>query len=226
MFEPKPSAPGSSPVWESFLAAVRARAMVDLREDFRNGLDVWNGPEGWQNSWKVDSTGSARPGRLALLRDSIPLSDYRLEFLGQIESKGLSFVFRAADASNYQVGKLVVVKPGPLPSLAFVHYTVIQGVEGPHTQAPLSLEARSDTIYKLLVAVEGDHFTVTVNGQYAASWSDSRLKSGGVGFFAEKGEAARLRGVHVVEHEDVLGQICYQVSQWTADRRAIGAKDE
>jgi hypothetical protein len=226
MFGPNGDVAASSLRWEEFKTAVRERATVDVHEDFHSGLGAWSGAEGSTGAWSVDRVGSAHPGRLALLRESIPLVNYRLEFLGQIESKALSFAFRAADLRNYQAAKLVVVRPGPLPALALVRYTVINGVEGPHTQTALTMEARNDTIYKMGVAVEGDHFTVTVNGQLAGAWTDDRLQSGGVGFFADKGEAAWLRGVHLVDKEDLLGRICYQVSQWTADRRTIGEKDE
>ena len=215
--------PASRSRWDSFLSAVQARASIDIQDGFGSGFDAWTGAD---STWSSES-GSARPGRLALLRDSIPLTNYRLAFVGQIESKALSVAFRASDLRNYQAGKLIVVKPGPLPSLAFVHYPVINGVEGPRTQTPtLTMEARPDTLYKVVVTVEGDHFSVSVNGQFVTAWSDDRLKSGGIGFFADQGERARVIGVHVIENEDVLGRICYQVSQWTADRRRIGAKDE
>jgi hypothetical protein len=212
--------------WSSLTAAARARATVDLEVDFHSGLDGWTGKDGWSKTWSLDSSGSARPGSLALLRESIPLTDYHVELLGQIDSKALGFVLRAADTKNYQAVKLVVVKPGPLPTLALVRYAVIDGREGPKIQTPLTLEARSDTLYKLMVTVQDDHFTVLVNGVYANSWTEERLKSGGVGFFADKGEVSRLRWVHVIDKQDFLGWVCYQVSQWTADRRTSGVKHE
>jgi len=210
--------------FSSIAAAARARATVDLEDDFHSGLDGWTGKEGWAKSWSFDGAGSARPGSLALLKESIRLTDYHVELLGQIDSKALGFVLRAADMMNYQAVKLAVTKPGPLPTLALVRYTVIDGREGPKTQTPLTLEARSDTLYKLVVDVQGDHFSVLVNGVYAGSWTEDRLKSGGVGFFADKGEGSRLRWVHLIDKQDFLGWICYQVSQWTADRKTSGVK--
>jgi hypothetical protein len=56
--------------------------------------------------------------------------------------------------------------------------------------------------------------------------SDTHLKSGGVGFFAEKGEIAHIRAVHVVDNEDFLGWLCSEVSRWNADRARIGVKHE
>ena len=133
---------------------------------------------------------------------------------------------RAADPSNYQAVKIGVVKPGPLSSLTFARYPVIDGHEGPKTEMAIPLTVRSDTLYKLLVLVQGDHFTVTVNDVLADAWTDGRFKTGGIGFFADKAEVARVRTVHVIDKEDFLGWLCYQVCQWTADRPTIGEKHE
>ena len=139
----------------------------------------------------------------------------------------MGFVFRAPDTDNYQAVKLVVVKPGAVPTLAMVRYTVINGKAGPKVQTPLPIEGpRRDTIYKLLVDVQGDNFTVSVNGQLVNGWSDTRLKSGGIGFFADKGESARVRSLHVIDHQDFLGWLCSQVSWWTADRQKSGVAHE
>ncbi len=206
--------------------AIRARATTDLEEDFQDGFGAWSGAAGWQRTWSVDRSGSAQPGKLALYTPSIPLSDYHLEFQGQIESKAMGFVFRAADTNNYQAVKLAIRKTGPQQNVAMIRYTVIDGEEGRRMEFPLGLDLHDDTIYRLLVEVQGPHFTVSVNGQLVDAWSDERLKTGGVGFFADKGEVARLRSVRVVDKQDFLGWLCSQVSQWTADRRAMGARHE
>jgi hypothetical protein len=211
--------------WSAVKAAARARATIDLQDDFRSGLDSWSGPKGWGSTWTVDSFGMVRPGRLALFHPSLSLSDYRFEFVSQIDSKGFGFVFRAADTNNYQAVKVVTVKPGPLVSLAMVRYAVINGREDARTQIPIPMEARRDTIYRTLVTVQGDHFSVEMNGQLAGGWTDGRLKSGGVGFFTEKGESARLVSVHVVDKQDFLGWLCSQVSPWTADRQVSGVTE-
>jgi hypothetical protein len=85
---------------------------------------------------------------------------------------------------------------------------------------------RTDTLYDVLVTAQGDSYTITINGQLVDTWSDNRLKSGGVGLFAEKGEISQVRSVHVTENEDFLGWVCSQVSHWNADRARIGVKHE
>jgi hypothetical protein len=40
------------------------------------------------------------------------------------------------------------------------------------------------------------------------SWSDSRLKHGGIGFFNARGEDSRVRWVQVTHQYDMLGRLC------------------
>jgi hypothetical protein len=72
-------------------ARISHRAAVEVQDDFRSGLSQWAGGTDWAKSWSYDGTGFARPGRLALLSGSLPLSDYRLEFAAQIEHKAVSW---------------------------------------------------------------------------------------------------------------------------------------
>jgi len=223
---PKPSIELGPLSSGSFAAAVHERAMIDLQENFQAGLGAWSGTSGWEKSWVVSSSGSAQPGRLALFVPSNHLTDYRVELQGYIESKALGFVFRATDSANYYAVRIAIKKPGPLPSVVVVRYAVIDGHEEPKHEAPITFNLRDDTFYRILLTVEGEHFGVTVNDQLVDAWSDGRLKSGGIGLFGDKGEKASVRSVHLVENDDFLGKLCSQVSQWTADRRTIGAKHE
>lgn len=138
----------------------------------------------------------------------------------------LGFVFHAADPANYYAVQIAIRKPGPLPSVVVIRYAVIGGHEESRHEAPITQYLRDDTFYHVLLTVDGEHFGVSLNGQLIDAWSDGRLKSGGIGLFAGKGEKADVRSVHLVENDDFLGRLCSQVSQWTADRRTIGAKHE
>ncbi len=40
------------------------------------------------------------------------------------------------------------------------------------------------------------------------SWSEPRLRQGGVGFFTARGEESRLRWVQVTHQYDMLGRLC------------------
>lgn len=197
----------------SLMEAITARATVELSDDFRSGFDAWSAKQGGESTWSVDPSGWVRPGRLALYRDTIPLTDYRLEFMCQIQSRALGFAFRAVDTNNYYAVKIGIVRPGPLPSIALIRYAVINGRAGPKTLVSVPLAVQSDTLYRVVTEVRGDLFSVTLNGQLADAWSDGQFKSGGIGFFTDNGEVSRLRGVHVVDKDDILGRIALHLGQ-------------
>ena len=65
---------------------------------------------------------------------------------------------------------------------------------------------RRDTLYRVQMTVKGGDFSTAVNGQMVDSWSDEKLRSGGVGFFADNGEVASLRYVQITDKDTVLGR--------------------
>jgi hypothetical protein len=194
--------------WESVRQNILDRAAIELYDDFRSGLSSWEGKGDWAQTWSYDRTGFARSGALALYAPSLELTDYQFEFLGQIEKKGLSWVVRAQDPDNYYVTKIVITRPGPLPGVAIVRYAVIGGKEGPRQQIPLAMSVHNDMLYRVRVEVRGDSFTTFIQGQVVDSWSDGRLKHGGIGFFSSKGEQSLLRWVTVSHQYDALGRLC------------------
>jgi hypothetical protein len=188
--------------------SISQRAAIAFSDDFRMGLDAWESRSNLTRTWSYDAAGFVRPGPLAVFKPTLDLTDYRFEFLGEIDQKALGWAFRAKDLNNYYAMKFVVVKPGPLPLIHMVHYTVINGKEGPRVDRPLPLTARSDMLYRIQVDVHGSDFTVMAQGQIVDFWSDSRLGRGGVGFFSNRGERARLRWVEVSHQYDTLGRLC------------------
>jgi hypothetical protein len=183
------------------------RAAIALDEDFRAGLDDWTS-RGGTTDWAFDATGFVRPGPLALYRPSVDLTDYQLQFLGLIDKKALSWVVRAADFDDYYVVKLVVLKPGPVPTIGVTRYAVIHGVAQNRADTTAFINAREDMLYRVRMDIHGDSFALTVQGQMVDSWSEPRLRTGGVGFFTARGEASRLRWVQVTHQYDMLGRLC------------------
>lgn len=206
-----------SGTFASIREAIRARATVLIEEEFRTGFGAWSGPPGWQLTWALDQAGAAMPGALAILERSRPLGDYRVEFAAQMEKRGLAFALRAADLQNYHAVQFLMVKPGPLPVVHIVRYPVVNGRAGSRTELPMPLALRPDTLYQVTAHVRGDQFIVSVNGQVVDTWTDPLRPTGGVGFFAEKGMAFRLRWVRVVDKDDFLGWLCSQFSPKTVD---------
>ena len=86
-------------------------------DNFHAGLASWDG-KNLRKTWAYDKEGFIRPGRLVLYKPSRDMTDYKLEFLTQIERKGVNWVFRAVDEQNYYGMKLAVTEPGPRPLVA------------------------------------------------------------------------------------------------------------
>lgn len=193
---------------EGVRSLLRSRAAVRYDTDFRSGLSTWSGPAGWSKDWSYDQAGFLRPGKFGLWRQSMPLSDYRMEFLGQIERKSIGWVFRASDEMNYNAAKITITKPGALPMADLIHYSVVNGQESRHSSVHLPFAVRNDTIYRVQLDVQGTQFTTRVNGRMVDSWSDPSHRSGGVGFLSGEGELARVRWLRVSNRDDLLGRIC------------------
>jgi hypothetical protein len=205
--------------WESVREGIAERAGVELFDDFRSGLSSWQGGKDWAESWSYDNAGFVRAGALALFSPSLEMADYEFEFLGRIEKKALSWVVRAQDTRNYHALKIVITRPGPLPSIALVRSAVIAGKEGPQTRIPLALTVTNDTLYRVKTTVRGNSFTVSVQGRVVATWSDERLRRGGVGFFNSKGEQSLLRWVTVTHQYDTLGKLCAYLAPFSIPSR-------
>jgi hypothetical protein len=194
--------------WMNVRRTVASRAGVALNEEFRAGLDDWQSKGGVATAWSFDSTGFVRPGSLALYRPSMGLTNYELQFLGLIDKKALSWVVRAADFDNYYVIKLVVVKPGPMPTMGITRYAVIDGKAQNRVDTVAAINARPDTLYRVSLNVNKDTYLLTLQGIVVDSWTDERLSTGGVGFFAPRGEESRVRWVQVTHQYDMLGRLC------------------
>jgi len=49
------------------------------------------------------------------------------------------------------------------------------------------------------------------------SWTDDTLRKGGVGFFAETGERARIYWMKIFKNDDFLGRVCAYLSGSTGE---------
>ena len=149
--------------------------------------------DGWIADWGADP-GVRRTRQISVLRSSQTYSDYRLEMEGQIETKAIGWIFRAADPKNFYVTKLEIVKPGLEPTIALVRFAVINGEEQVRAQIPVALKVRRDTVFKIRFDAVGSRFTTYLQGEKIDEWTDDRVKTGGVGLYNERGEAASLSG--------------------------------
>jgi hypothetical protein len=203
--------------WHAIRKTIARRAGVDYTDDFHSGLDAWAAASGGDMKWSYDNMGFVRPGALGLFRPTLSLADYHVEFIGRLEQRALGFVFRAADGANYQAVKLMIAKPGPLPEVHVVHYTVLNGREGARSDKLLPMSLATDTFFTVRLEVRGNDFTLMIQDKMADFWSDDRLKTGGIGFFSGKGESACLRRVEVTYQNDPLGRFCAFIAPEVGD---------
>ena len=190
-------------------SAISTRAEAHLGDGFHSGMAAWGAPQNsWAPGWVRHSEGYVTPGKLALFQPSLRYTDYRFEFFGQIESKSMDWAVRATDDANYYAMKFAADGSGPHAVVSMVHYPVVAGVKGPRVATPLNYVIHEHTAYHVAVNVHGDRITTSIEGEEVDSFVDNTLARGGVGFFADAGEQARLYWIKVSKNEDWLGRVC------------------
>ena len=193
--------------------AIADRAEVELTDSFHGGMADWTGTAAsGLSGWVRNPDGYVSTGDMALYHPSMNFANYRMEFFGQIESKSMGWVVRAQDEQNYYAMKLTVIEPGLRPIIAMSHYTVIGGIKGHFSEMPLNVMVHNRTPLHVAVDVKGDRVTTSIEGQRVDSWTDEMLSAGGVGFFSEAGERARLYWMKVHKNPDWLGGVCAYLS--------------
>jgi hypothetical protein len=204
--------------------ALRQRAVIEVVDDFRSGLSGWEGASGWSDGWSYDPAGFVHPGALALLTASRALADYRLEFLGLIERKGIGWVFRAANLRNYYSMKIVITRPGPLPHAVLVREVVVNGAPQGRVRLPLPMTIRTGKFYRIETRAYQDRFVTSVDGRVVDTFFDGRYRAGGVGLFSEPGEDARVMALRVADRDDFLGRLCAYFLRRSADSSTEGTR--
>jgi hypothetical protein len=190
-------------------ASVARRAAVQISDNLREGMEAWGATaKTYPAGWSKNAEGFVRPGALALFSPTKSFTDYRMEFFGQIEQKGIAWTVRAKDEKNYHAMKFSVIEAGLRPVIAMVQYDVINGKAGHKSQTPLNVMVHNNRPFQVAVSVKGNHFTTSVDGEEVDSSSSDSLPSGGIGFFADAGEKARLYWVKVSKNDDWLGHVC------------------
>jgi hypothetical protein len=206
--------------------AIERRASVQFTDTFRR-MEAWGSsaitlPAGWSRH----PDGYVRTGQLALYRPAQAFADYRFEFFGEIEKKSMSWAVRARDTQNYYAMKMTVIEPGLRPVIAVVHYPVVGGKKGQRVETPLSIMMHNHEPYHVTVDVKGNRVVTSIEGQEVDSWTDEALKVGGIGFFSEVGESARLYWMRVSKNQDWLGRVCAYLSSGTGTDSAELWRDE
>lgn len=147
---------------------------------------------GWATDWFSDGPASKGARHVDVLRGSLTLRDYRVEFEGQIERQAIGWVFRA-NAKNFYVEKIAIAGPGFAPPVELVRFAVLDGKEQPREKFRLPFKVHLDTMYKVRMDAIGDHFSTWIQDQKVDEWTDARIPVGGVGLYYDSGDVPKLK---------------------------------
>jgi hypothetical protein len=159
------------------------------------GMSIMVGEGGWVENWAGDPIGQHGGREITIYRPSLKLSDYRIEFQGQIDNKSIGWIFRAADTDNYYAMKLQLVSPELPLTVVLYKYIVIKGRQVQVGRVPIDVPVRNDTVFSVRMDVRGPKFTTYVQGQSVDVWTDDQIRSGGVGFLNERSERGKIKSV-------------------------------
>ncbi|MCX6621462.1 MAG: hypothetical protein NTY38_10345 [Acidobacteria bacterium] len=184
---------------------------VTLNESFHRGLSDWQPADlrslsGAANDW-VYRAGSVRPGRLRLWAPSLKLTDYSFDFQAEVEKNGLGWAFRASNRDNHYGTRIEILKPGRMQVSQIVHFAMVNGKEQDRVELPLPIDISPNSTYQVTVRIRGNRFVTSINSQVVDSWTDNRLKTGGVGFFAQKGDVASILSVNVSSERSLWDRV-------------------
>ena len=128
------------------------------------------------------------PGRQIIAYDlSRDESNYRMEFSWAPSDRPVGWVFRTRDSGNYYGAKLSLVQPGDGSAVVVEHFSVLGGIETPHSRKVTAL-MKSEPAIRIRMDASGPVFTLYVQGSPVDNWTDQRLPHGGFGFYEERGQ--------------------------------------
>jgi hypothetical protein len=189
-----------NPIGQTVRSLIPDSPKINLRQDFRFGMGDWVG-----DGSPSFQPGSFRPDSLRLWKPSIQLRDYQLEFQASIEKKAMGWAFRATDLTNFYGTKLTLSEKNGRAEIE--RFVMLDGKSMDRVRLPIPLMLKKDLPYRVRVRVKGEYFTTSVNGQMVDAWRDRRLRTGGVGFFTEKGENSAVRWVSLSEPESFFSRL-------------------
>jgi hypothetical protein len=170
-----------------------------LIEDFKSGLNQWQGAEGRAKPWKWESSEGATPQSLAVFLPALGIPDYKLEFTADAMKNSVSWATRIKDLQNYQAFQISLRRSGGESQLSFSRYKVAAGREGPRTQVPLQIVPPTGNVWRVKLMSVRDSRTLWINDQIANSWTDADEETGGIGFFAGNADQFVLKSVKFAE---------------------------
>jgi hypothetical protein len=178
-----------------FQVTGKAKPSASTAKSSDVGMSIMVGEGGWVENWAGDPAGQHGGREVTIYRPSLKLSDYRIEFQGQIDNKSIGWIFRAADPDNYYAMKLQLVSPELPLTVVLYKYIVLKGRQVQVGRVPIDVPVKNDTVFNIRVDVRGPKFNTYVQGQPVDVWTDDQLRSGGMGFLNERSERSKIKSV-------------------------------
>jgi hypothetical protein len=175
--------------------AGKAKASANPAKTSDVGMSIMVGEGGWVENWASDPAGLHGDRQITIYRPSLKLSDYRIEFKGQIDTKSIGWIFRAADPDNYYAMKLQLVSQELPLTVVLYKYIVLKGRQVQVGRVPIDVPVKNDTVFSIRMDVRGPKFYTYVQGQPVDVWTDDQIKLGGVGFLNERSERGKIKSV-------------------------------
>lgn len=136
---------------------------------------------------------SQSPRQINVVRDSMQLADFRLDFQGLADAKTSGWVFRVKDAKNYYAMSIEIAKPTAASSSAVLRrFAVIDGRDQPMTQILVAIGFQPGAFYRVRTEARGSRFTAWIADRKVDEWTDARLSDGGVGLYNDRTEATTI----------------------------------
>jgi hypothetical protein len=189
--------------WASLRARVSERAAVELRDDFRQGLEKWQGKDGPPRDWSFDEAGFVHPQSFALYAATVPLRDYEVTFLAGIDRGALSWMVRTRGNENGYALRLLQERGS---MLRLVRYAVVNGAERGRVEKALGIRIEPGSVFRVRVTMADDQYHLAIDGQPMDAWTDQSTQQGGLGFWSREREQSRLGWVEVARQTDALGR--------------------
>lgn len=179
---------------------------LQIEDRFQAGLRNWlPAPGSGISGWRFEN-GLIRPGGLRIWDESRNLADYSFQFEGRVESKSLGWVVRAPNHNNYYAAKLSLPeRNGGTPEI--IRFSVIQGQESRRQHFPIPVQLDKGEFYEYEVRAIGDRILTMIGGRVVDQWRDARFRTGGVGFFNERGDKSSIRWAKLQEGESIADKL-------------------
>ncbi|MBI2685828.1 MAG: hypothetical protein HYX27_05900 [Acidobacteria bacterium] len=178
-----------------------------IEDRFQAGLRNWlPAPGTGMSGWRMEN-GLIRPGGLRIWDESRNLADYSFQFEGKVENNALGWVVRAPNHNNYYAAKLSIPERGGNTRPEIVRFSVIQGQESRRQHFPIPIQIAKGEFYDYEVRAVGDRILTMVGGRVVDQWRDARFRTGGVGFFSERGDKSSIRWAKLQEGESIADKL-------------------